>query len=153
MFERLESVDKRILVRVAIGVLVGIVLLSSLAGGIRQAGWNEGFLVGLVAGNGDGQALAPYLAYQTSHGWNSGGLGLIGGLFKLLFFGFLLMTLFKVIGFWRWRMHGRSADWHHHGPWHQRSQPQAQAQQGATAQPEPDRPAEHKPQNKAWIDV
>lgn len=77
MFERWENADPRTLVRLAIAAVVGLVVLGAIAGTVRQAGWNEGFLVGLLAGNGDSQVLAPYLALARRK--QDGGSGMWAG--------------------------------------------------------------------------
>ena len=45
MFERLEQMDKRTIVRLAIAAIVGILIFGAITNGIRQAGWNDGGLV------------------------------------------------------------------------------------------------------------
>ena len=168
MFEKLESMDKRTLVRLAIAVVLGLLVFGAIAGGIRQAGWNEGFMIGqLASSGGDGaQAIAPQLGYHGSYGvhrWGGHGFGLIGGFFRFLFFGFLIMLAFKFFAFRRWGMHrGGPGGWHggwhgdrgQHGPWgepqnQQPGQPQ-QTTPAAGAAPQPD---ENKPQNTSWTNV
>jgi len=171
MFEKLQSMDKRTLVGLAVATIVGILVFSAIAGGIRQAGWNEGFMIGQLAASssGDGaKAIAPYLAARGgagAHGWGGHGVGFFGGFFRFLFFGFLIMMAFRFFGFARWRMHsgnqwGGRGGWHggpgQHGPWgHHQAQPteptqpeQASNLAGGAAQP-----SESKPQNTGWIDV
>lgn len=175
MFERLESMDKRTLVRLGVAAVIGILLFSAMASGIHQAGWNQGFTAGLLASGGDNaKAVAPYLAYQNGYGPHGGGghgIGLIGGIFRFLFFGFLIMVVVKFFAFRRWRMHNgwhngpqgpwQGGPWQHgpwqHGPWGQQQgqQPgQAQPQEGggnpASSAPQPE---EHKPQNTSWTNV
>ena len=175
MFERLEQMDKRTIVRLAIAAILGILLFSAITGGIHQAGWNEGYTAGLLAGGGDNaKALTPYLANPGAygpHGWGGHSFGFIGGIFRFLFFGFLIMLVLKFFAFRRWRMHN---DWHgeqggrdgwqggpwQHGPWghhhgqQQGEQPeQAQPSQGSGPSGAPVQPTEHKPQNTSWINV
>ncbi len=154
MFERFKNLDRQTAIGLAVAAVVGLLLFSAVAGVIRQAGWNEGVLFGLLASGGEGGAnLNPYLAHRYGYGWHPGWF--IGGFFKFFFFAFLLLLFFKVLGFWRWRRHGGpyGGHWHPHGPWH--SAPGQPAQPG----PEPrssDSPAaagENKPQNTSWTNV
>jgi hypothetical protein len=62
MFERLEKLDRRTVIALVIAGIVGILIFGAIAGMIRQAGWNEGFLFGLLAGDGNSQAVSPYLS-------------------------------------------------------------------------------------------
>jgi hypothetical protein len=168
MFERLENMDKRTIVRLAIAAIVGILLFSAIVGGIRQIGWNEGFTAGLLASGGDNaKTLTPYLANPGGYGphgwggygWAGHGIGFIGGFFRFLFFGFLIVLALKFFAFRRWRHDG----WHnggqggwHGGPWqqHHGQQPgQPQAEQGGSPAGAPAQPTENKPQNTSWINV
>jgi hypothetical protein len=151
--------------RWAWAVAAGVILLS-LAAAIHGAGWNQGFMMGLLAGHTDGAQIAPYFAHRGGFGWHHGGFGLIGGLFRLLFFFLLIGLLLKFFGFWRWRRHGGphgpwgQGPWAHHGPWGQGpwTQP-GQSEQGSPTQPgqpgsaTPDQPAENKPQPTSWTHV
>jgi hypothetical protein len=161
MFERFQNMDRQTRIGLAVAAIVGILLFGVIAGVIRQAGWNEGFLYGLLADGGDGaKAVTPYLTHRYGygpHGWGGHGFGFIGGIFRFLFFGFLLLMFFKFLGFWRWRMHGGrfgGPHWQHHGPWGQPpyAQPQPE-QQGGQAANAPTQPDENKPQNTSWINV
>jgi hypothetical protein len=125
MFERLQKMDRRTILALVAASILGIVIFGAIAGGIRQAGWNEGFLVGLLAGDGESgvRTVAPYLANRGyGHGWHHGGVGFFGGLFRFFFFAFLVILFLKFVGFWRWRRqghhgwHGRHG-WQGHGPW------------------------------------
>ena len=49
MWERLEKMDRRTLVAMVVAVVAGILIFGAIASGIRQAGWNEGFLVGQLS--------------------------------------------------------------------------------------------------------
>lgn len=157
MFERIEKMDRRSLVRIAIAAFVGLLFFGAIAGVIRQAGWNEGFLYGLLAGGDKAEALTPYLHNRGGyglHGWGWHPFGLIGGIFRFFFFAFLIMLFFKFIGFWRWRMHGgRPGHWGR-GPWDRHSHPYAQPEQQVD-QPAgaPKQPDENKPQNTSWTIV
>lgn len=126
MVERLRQMDRQTKIGLAVAMVVGLLLFAAIAGTIRQAGWNEGFLFGLMAGRGDEVGnLAPYLGQRGFYGppgWGGHGFGLIGGLFRFAFFAFFVVMLFKMIGFLRWRRHH---GWHpygygaHEGPWGQ----------------------------------
>jgi hypothetical protein len=159
MFERFQNMDRQTRIGLIVAAVVGILLFGAIAGVIRQAGWNEGFLYGLLASGGDGaKAVTPYLTHPGGygpHGWGWHPFWFIGGFFKFLFFAFLLMIFFKFIGFWRWRMHGGQFDgphWHHQGPWGQPPYQQPGAQGGNPADA-PTQPEEHKPQNTSWTNV
>ena len=158
MFEHLRTMDRQTRVALIVAGVIGILLFGAIAGVIRQAGWNEGFLVGLLAGHGDGSAqLAPYLAQPGYglHGWGWHPFGFIGGIFRLLFFGFLIMLLLKFIGFRRWRMHGgpNGGHWQHYGPWQGGPWQQSQPEQGSKPAEGPSQPAENRPQNTSWTNV
>jgi len=175
MFERFEQMDKRTLVRLAIAAVLGILLFSTIVGGIHQAGWNQGFTAGLLAGGGENaKAVAPYLAapgVYRPHGWGGHGSGFIGGFLHFLFFGFLIMMALKFFVFRRWRMHngwhgeqGGRCGWQggpwQHGPWgHHHGQPQDKPEGESRSEPgsgpcaSPAQPTEHKPQNTSWINV
>jgi hypothetical protein len=175
MFERLEQMEKRTVVRLAIAAIVGILLFGAIAGGIHQAGWNEGYTAGLLANGGDNaKALTPYLTNPGAygpHGWGGHGFGFIGGILRFLFFGFLIMMAIKFFAFRRWCHHnGGPGGWHNggqggqwqggpwqHGPWGQQQQGeqpgQPQPQQGSGPAGSPLPPTENKPQNTSWINV
>jgi hypothetical protein len=144
MFERLEKMDRRTVIALVIAGVVGILLFGAIAGTIRQAGWNEGFLFGLLAGDGDTQALTPYFAHGRGYGWHHGGFGFFGFFFRILFFVFVLSLIAKFLGFWRWRHHGPYG----HGPWQQPHRQQGGGVPGGSSQPE-----ENKPQNTSWTNV
>jgi len=169
MFERIREMDRRTIVMFVLAGVVGLLLFSTIAGAIRQAGWNEGFLVGLLSSGGENaKAMTPYLAYRGGfhgsyglHGWGGHPFGFIGGFFRFLFFGFLLLMFFKFLGFWRWRMHrGHSWHHHHHGPWGRHGgqfygqQPgQSQAAPGGQPAPDPTQPEANTPQPTSWVKV
>ncbi len=125
MFERLQKMDRQTKIGLAVATVAGLLLFAAIAGVIRQSGWNEGFLFGLMAGRGDDVGhLAPYMGprgFYGGHGWG-GGFGLIGGFFRFVFFAFFLVLVLKMIGFLRWHRH---QGWHAHGygphagPWGQ----------------------------------
>lgn len=180
MFERIKAMDRRTIIPLLLAGVIGVLLFSTIVGGIRQAGWNEGFMVGLLAGGGEqAKAVAPALAhggypgFYGGHGWGWHPFGFIGGFFRFLFFGFLLLLFVKFIAFRRWRMHG-GHPWHHHphGPWARpggwgpqagpHSGPQAgqpygqhpeQAQATPGPQPSPAQPEAPPPQPVSWVKV
>jgi len=173
MFERFKAMDRQTKITLVLAGVIGILLFGAVTGGIRQAGWNEGFLAGLLTtggadvGTNSGEsvrAVTPYAGahgFYGHHGWGGHPFGFIGGFFRFLFFGFLLMMFFKFLGFWRWRMHG-GHPWHHHrhGPWgHHQGQPygqqpsQPQAEQGGQPTPGPAQPEGHTPQPTSWVNV
>lgn len=174
MFERLEKMDRRALVALVVAVGVALLILSGVAHAIRQAGWNEGFLIGMLSSNGGaaegGAALNPYLAARGygMHGWGWHPFGLIGGFFRFLFFGFLIMAFFRFIACRRWaHFAGQQGSysggpWGHHGchHWHseqgqpqpeQPKAPQTDASTAPTNDPIPGSP--HQPQPTSWTQV
>jgi hypothetical protein len=156
MFERLEKMDRRTVIALVVAGIVGILAFGAIAGTIRQAGWNEGFLFGLLAGDGDTQALTPYLTHGRGFGWHHGGFGFFGFFFRILFFVFVLSLIAKFFGFWRWRAHmthGGGPHWHQHGPYGQGPWQQPQPQQGGDAPGGSSQPEENKPQNTSWTNV
>lgn len=142
MFERLEKMDRRAIVALVVAIGVGLLIFGGIASGIRQAGWNEGFLVGLLSNSGaveGGQAVNPYLAVRGygMHGWGWHPFWFIGGFFRFLFFGFLVMIFLKFIGCRRWARHGgypRGPWGQHQGGQHHWHGGQQQSQQGEGAQ-------------------
>jgi len=179
MLERLKQLDRQTVILLVLAGLVGILLFGAVSGGIRQAGWNEGYMAGLLTNGGEqAKAVTPYLAARGGypgygmHGWGGHGVGFIGGFFRFLFFLFMVMIFFKFLGFLRWRMHsgfGGGHGWHHHqhgpwgrhhGPWGQQQwqpygqQPnQPQPEQGNQApQPAP-QPEGQAPQPASWVKV
>lgn len=113
-------------VQVPRGVLIGlaVLVLFGIGSAIHNAGWSQGFSMGLLAGGADGAKLAPYLVGYGTHGWGFGGL--IGGFFGLIFrIGFLVLLfalLARVFGFWRWRGQGGPCGPHWHRHWHGEAQ-------------------------------
>ena len=152
MFERLEKMDRRSLVAIAIAVVVGILIFSGIASGIRQAGWNEGFLVGLLSGGTEGgQAMNPYLAMRGYgiHGWGWHPFWIVGGIFKFFFFGFLMMMLFKFFAFRRWGHRygypgGPEGHWGRH-PWDYSNAQQQQTGHGPQTQSQSGNPTAADP--------
>lgn len=168
MFERFKQLDRQTVITLVLAGIIGVLLFGAVAGGIRQAGWNEGFLAGLLTNGGENvRAVTPYMGSHgvyAHHGWGGHPFGFIGGFFRFLFFGFLLMMFFKFLGFWRWRRHGGHAwdhPWHHHphGPWGRQGQPygqqpgQPQAEQGSQSASPPAQPEPTPPQPTSWVKV
>jgi hypothetical protein len=134
-----EQMDKR-KVGMVVGALVLILLLASLGSAIRQAGWNEGYTIGLLSSGKEGsQALAPYLA-QRGYGMHHVGFGVIGFFgffFKLIFFVFLAGLFFKFLGFGGWRRGWHGHPWPHHN-WRTDHGPRQPGPEGPAAeQPKP----------------
>lgn len=170
--ERLKQLDRQTVILLVLAGLVGILLFGAVSGSIRQAGWNEGYVAGLLTNGGEqAKAVTPYLTYRGGypgygmHGWGGHGVGFIGGFFRFLFFLFMVMIFFKFLGFLRWRMHGGFGGghgWHHrhHGPWGQH-QWQPYGQQPGQSQPEPGpqapqstpQPEGQAPQPASWVKV
>ena len=143
MFERFEKMDRRALVALVVAIGVALLIFGGVASGIRQSGWNEGFLVGMLSSGGTaegGQALNPYLAARGygGHSWGWHPLGFIGGFFHFLFFGFLLMAFFRFMACRRWAHHGGhpGGPWAHHPGHHWGGQRGGESQQPQTTEPQ-----------------
>ncbi len=151
MFERIKQMDRQTVITLVLAGVLGIFLFSAITGGIRQAGWNEGYTAGLLTNGGESikpvaPAVSPrngepasgpagypsdYTRGYAAWGWGGHPFGFIGGFLRFLFFAFLFMLVFKLIAFRRWRMHGGPRWQHHqHGPWghHQENRPGGQPQ-------------------------
>ncbi len=152
MWERLEKMDRRTLVAMVVAVIAGILIFGAIASGIRQAGWNEGFLVGQLSSGATSategtQAVNSYLATRgySVHSWGGHGwhpFGIIGGFFRFLFFGFLIMLAFKFFAFRRWARHGYpggqpGGPWGHHGRHHWGQHGEQSQQSAPTPQTQP----------------
>jgi hypothetical protein len=148
-------------------IAIALVLLLSVGSALHNAGWSQGYTQGLFTGSlltsgAEGGKVAPYLLNQNGYGWHGGhSFGVIGGFFRFLFFGFLIMLAFRFFAFRRWHMHkgengkhgGHGGPWQH-GPWGRHHSQQAeQPQPGNAPAAEAPQPSEHKPQNTSWIDV
>lgn len=95
--------DKRILRLVA--VMVGLLLLGSIANSIYHSGWSQGYFMGILAsGEGGGELMAPYFMYGR-HGFLG---GFFGALFRFGFFALLFVALFKGL---RYLKRGRHNGW------------------------------------------
>lgn len=102
--------DKRIMRATA--VVIGLLLLGSIANSIYHSGWNQGYLMGIIASGEDGsQLLAPYYAYGR-HGVASGVFGFFGAIFRFGFFALLFAALFKGLRCLKSRHNGS-----HRGEW------------------------------------
>lgn len=126
---------------------VAVLLLVGLGSAIHNAGWSQGFTMGLLAGNADGNTLAPYLASRTGYG------GFFGGFFRFAFFLFVFAMIARFFGFWRWskipgaqrigrmgRMPCSDEPWRHHYG-------QPRPEQSSGSEGEATQTAENKPQN------
>ncbi|MBX3015106.1 MAG: hypothetical protein KF832_26545 [Caldilineaceae bacterium] len=160
MFERLKQLDRQTVMPLILAGVIAILLFGAMAGGIRQAGWQEGYLAGLLTNSSENvQAVTPRIGSYGPRGWGGHPFGFIGGIFRFFFFGFLALLFLKFLGFWRWRMHGGHA-WHHHphGPWERRWQPygeppsRPQAEPGSQTPP-PARPESDQPEPTSWVKV
>ncbi len=139
-----------------------LLLLFGIGSAVYSGGWSQGYTMGLLTGSADGADLTPYLVYRTG-GWQGGGFGFFGAIFRIFFFVFLFGLLFKALGIWRWRMHGGPDQWGAgHGPWGRHGewgdgqpqppqQPQPEAPRGQPAQP--DQPLAPGPQPTSWTRV
>ena len=118
MTEQMQhTVPPRKFVGIAVALLVAALILGAVFSGIRaEAAWSQGYAMGLMAGNGGGDALTQYLLYNGGalgrHGHGPGGFFAV----LLLIFGFVAVA--KIGRMWMWRMHGGPDHWHRHGPHH-----------------------------------
>lgn len=109
-------------VQVPRGVLIGlaVLVLFGIGSAIHNAGWSQGFSMGLLAGGANGAKLAPYLVGYGTHGWGFGGF--FGLIFRIGFLVLLFALLARVFGFWRWRGQGGPCGPHWHRHWHGEAQ-------------------------------
>ncbi len=163
MFERIKQMDRQTVITLVLAGVVGIFLFSAITGGIRQAGWNEGYTAGLLTNRGESaKVVAPTVSQRNgepasnpasnpavyprgyeARGWGWHPFGFIGGFFRFLFFAFLVMMLFKFIAFRRWHMHGGPRWQHHHGPWGRHYE----NRYGGQPQEQPQNPSQDEPQS------
>ena len=121
---------------------IATLILITLATTLHNAGWSQGFAMGLLASNADSAQIAPYLAYRGGHGFGMGGF--FGMMFRFGFFLLFLALIAKIFGFWRWRMHshmhaqGRPF-WEHRG---------SHGHHSAEQQPD-----DQKPRQTNWTNV
>jgi hypothetical protein len=130
------------MIRFGVAALVLVLILVAGAGAIQQSAWSQGYMMGLVAGGGEGDALSQYVLYNSGRGLGIGHV--IGGFFKvgLIFIGLILLAKF-VFGMGyirRWHMAGGPGGehhhgWHHHGPPWGRPQKDTESEDIDTAQP------------------
>ena len=96
-----------------------VIGLLSLGG---YLGWSQGYMAGLAAADGGEGVVGPRAFY--GYGFFPFfpfffGFGLF---FKFAFLLLLFFLIFRMFGFWRWRMAGGPPGWgkyhhrHHHGP-------------------------------------
>ena len=118
--------NERRMIRMGLAALVVVVLVGFGISGLQQSAWSQGYMLGLAAGGGEGDALSHYLLVSAGrHG------PIAGGFATLFHFGFLLFGLFfvaKMLRMISWRMAGGPEGWarhsrHHKGchgmsPWH-----------------------------------
>lgn len=143
MFEHRKPIIA--IVAVALLVLVGV---SAIA---NNAGWWDGYQMGLLTSGAAGGKLAPQMLHHAGWGYHHGGFGFFGGIFRFLFFLFFLGLIAKVLGFGRWRMrHGGHGP--HHPWWHEQGQPGTE-RSTTPSQADATVPGEQKPQNTSWINV
>lgn len=92
-------------------IVPAVLLLFGLGTAIHNAGWSQGYTLGLLTGSAEGgDALTPYLVYRTGGGFHP--LGFFGGIFRFLFPFLLVGLIFK---FLRYGRHHRQGE--HFGPW------------------------------------
>jgi hypothetical protein len=136
-------------------VAIAIVLLVGVSSIANNAGWWEGYQVGLLTSGAAGGKLAPQAIQQGGWGYHHGGFGFFGGFFRLIFFLFFLGLIAKFFGFWRWRMHHGGPGhhhWSHQGPWGQEPR-QPGGERPSIPPADPAAAGEQKPQNTSWINV
>ena len=107
-----------------VGLLVAL-LIGLTISNVQQAAWSQGYAMGLMAGDGEGDTLSQYLLYNN--GIRRGAGPGFGGVFAigLLIFGGLALA--KIGRMWMWRMHGGpgAEAWQrhwHHGPYRRRDE-------------------------------
>jgi len=164
MFERIKQMDRQTVITLVLAGVLGIFLFSTITGGIRQAGWNEGYTAGLLTNRGESATVVEpavsqrngepasnpvsnpgvYTRSYEARGWGGHPFGFVGGFFRFIFIAFLLMMVFKLIAFRRWHMHGGPRWPHrHHGPWGRHYE----NRYGGQPQEQPQNPAQGEPQS------
>ena len=134
------------MIRFGIAALVIVMLLGAGAASMQQSAWSEGYMMGLIAGNGEGDALSQYVLYNS--GRSPSLAGGIGAFFKfgLLLFGlaFAAKFFFGMAHMRRWQMAGgpEGSEWQpgfrRHGPPWCRSQEETAGEQPAQPPVKPD---------------
>jgi hypothetical protein len=136
-------------------VVLALLLLFGIGTAIHNAGWSQGYTLGLLTGSaGGGDALTPYLVYRTGGGFHP--FGFLGGIFRFLFLFFVVGLLLKFFACGRWRMHGEHPSrWHHHhyGPYGPQNAPQPGEQPGQVTPPADTPPAPAGAQPTVWTHV
>ncbi|MGH2542995.1 MAG: hypothetical protein ACRDIB_09370 [Ardenticatenaceae bacterium] len=124
-------------------VAVGLLVVFGIASVTYDAGYSQGFTMGLLAGGSEGGAAAPYLAYGNGFGWNRGGFGFFPFLFGL----FIFAMVARFFGFWGWRRHSPPGPWQHHEG-HRRpghgGPPWGRMEKPVEERPVPERPVEER---------
>lgn len=135
------------MMRFGIAALVVVLLLVAGAGAVQQSAWSQGYMMGLIAGGGEGDALSQYVLYNSGRGSSLGGI--VGGFFRfaLFFFGLMLAAkfFFGMAFRRRWQMAGGPEGdwkgWQHHGPpWCRQDEPKPTDANRETAQAAVKRP-------------
>lgn len=122
------------LMRIGIIALIVIAMLGFGAMSIQQSAWSQGYITGLIAGDGGSDAVAQYVLYNG----RTFGHGSTFGFFWLLaigFFGFMMVGKFMRMRAWHMAGGPENVDWQQqwrHGgpPWrrpHATAAPQATA--------------------------
>ena len=95
--------------------LITILILGFGGSAIQQSAWSQGYVAGLAAGGGGGDALSQYVLYNSRPGGPSSGFGI------LLILGLGIFLLFSAGKFMRmraWRMAGGTEGGKGRAPWH-----------------------------------
>lgn len=113
----------------AVVIGLAVLLLFGVGAAIHNAGWSQGYTLGLLAGSagGGGDALTPYLVYRTGGGFHP--FGFVGGIFRFLFLFLLIGLFFKFLRCGRHAIRGE-----HFGPWRH---PYQGPQHGPQTAPQP----------------
>ena len=81
----------------AIAVLAVLVLFG-IGAAVHNAGWSQGYTMGLLTGGADGARMTPYLMSRGhGYGWHHGGFGGGFGFFGVIFRIFLFVLLFGLL--------------------------------------------------------
>ncbi len=123
------------IVRFAVIALVAIVLLGTGISSLQHSAWSEGYMMGLIAGGSDGDALSQYVLYNNGRPAAIGGG--VGAIFRFGFVLFGLLFIAKMFRMWAWHKDANGDHSHpgrrHGGPWCREdwygSKPQGEEQQ------------------------
>ncbi|MBN1138396.1 MAG: hypothetical protein JXM73_17540 [Anaerolineae bacterium] len=124
--------------RIGLGLLILAIGLAAIGGAIQRNAWMQGYMLGQLSAGGEGQAVAPYMAYgyPGSHSVWPWVLGI----------GFIvaLVMAFKAMRFHAWKNAGGqppaewAKHWHPHGMgphwWHGEAPAAAEGEQAAPEQ-------------------